>query len=99
MKKNINLKIVIIFFLVGLILMTGLGLSYMFMLNQLESIGNLQDNTELIDNIQSQLFQTKILLIIFIIGYTIISILNCFAKTPTPVLFSKIFIVCIAVTS
>ena len=75
MKKNINLKIVIIFFLVGLILMTGLGLSYMFMLNQLESIGNLQDNTELIDNIQSQLFQTKILLIIFIIGYTIISIL------------------------
>ena len=75
MKKNINLKIVIIFFLVGLILMTGLGLSYMFMLNQLESIGNLQDNTELIDNIQSQLFQTKILLIIFIIGYTLISIL------------------------
>ena len=75
MKKNINLKIVIIFFLVGIILMTGLGLSYMFMLNQLESIGNLQDNTELIDNIQSQLFQTKILLIIFIIGYTIISIL------------------------
>ena len=75
MKKNINLKIVIIFFLVGLILMSGLGLSYMFMLNQLESIGNLQDNTELIDNIQSQLFQTKILLIIFIIGYTIISIL------------------------
>ena len=46
MKKNINLKIVIIFFVVGLILMAGLGLSYMFMLNQLEGIGNIQENIE-----------------------------------------------------
>ena len=55
--------------------MAGLGLSYMFMLNQLEGIGNIQENIELIDSIQSQLLQTKMLLIIFMIGYTIISLL------------------------
>ena len=75
MKKNVNLKIVIMFFVVGLILIVGLGVSYLLMLNQLEMIGNNQANIELIENIHSQLFQTKIIFIISIIGYTIISIL------------------------
>ena len=75
MKKNVNLKIVIMFFVVGLILIVGLGVSYLLMLNQLETIGNNQANIELIENIHSQLFQTKIIFIISIIGYTIISIL------------------------
>ena len=74
MKKNINLKIVIIFFIVGLTLLIGLGLSYLYMLKQLESIGNFQENFELINDIQNQLVQTKIILVIFIIGYTIISL-------------------------
>ena len=75
MKKNVNLKIVIMFFVVGLILIVGLGVSYLLMLNQLETIGNNQANIQLIENIHSQLFQTKIIFIISIIGYTIISIL------------------------
>lgn len=75
MKKNINLKIVIMFFVVGLILIIGLGVSYLLMLNQLETIGNNQENIELIESIQSQLLQTKIIVIISIVGYTIISIL------------------------
>ena len=72
MKKNINLKIVIMFFVVGLILIIGLGVSYLLMLNQLETIGNNQENIELIESIQSQLLQTKIIVIISIVGYTII---------------------------
>lgn len=73
MKKNINLKIVIIFFIVGLILIVGLGINYIYMLNQLENIGNSQENLELIRSVQSQLYQAKITTIIVIIGYTVIS--------------------------
>ena len=75
MKKNINLKVVVIFFILGIILILGFGISYIFMLNQLEEIGNDQANIELIQNINNQLKQTKILLIVSMSVYTIISIL------------------------
>lgn len=75
MKKNINLKIVIIFFVLGIILIIGLGISYIFMLNQLESIGNSQENMELIGSINNQIKQTKILIIVAMVVYTMISIL------------------------
>ena len=75
MKKNINLKIVIIFFVLGLILIIGLGMSYIYMLNQLETIGNHQENIELIANINAQLHQTKVLIIVATSVYTVISIL------------------------
>ena len=75
MKKNINLKIVIIFFIIGLVLILGLGASYIFMLNNLEIIANNQSNLELIGIINEQLYQTKIIVIISIIAYTIISVL------------------------
>ena len=75
MKKNINLKVVVIFFILGIILILGFGISYIFMLNQLEEIGNDQANIELIQNINNQLKQTKILLIVSISVYTVISIL------------------------
>ena len=48
MKKNINLKIVIIFFIIGLVLILGLGASYIFMLNNLEIVANNQEILELI---------------------------------------------------
>ena len=75
MKKNMNLKIVIIFFVLGLILIIGLGMSYIYMLNQLENIGNDQENIELIANINAQLHQTKVLIIVATSIYTVISIL------------------------
>ena len=75
MKKNINLKIVIIFFIIGLVLILGLGASYIFMLNNLEIVANNQENLELIEIINEQLYQTKIIVIISVIAYTIISIL------------------------
>ena len=75
MKKNINLKIVIIFFVLGIILILGLGASYIFMLNQIESIGSAQENIELIANVKAQISQTKTIVIISVVVYTIISIL------------------------
>ena len=75
MKKNVNLKIVIIFFVLGIILIIGLGMSYIYMLNQLETIGNMQENIELIESINNQLRQTKVLLIVSLSVYTVISIL------------------------
>ena len=73
MKKNVNLKIVIIFFVIGIILILGLGACYIFMLNQIENID--QSNVELIENVNEQISQTKLIIIISIVIYTIISIL------------------------
>ena len=75
MKKNVNLKIVIIFFILGIILIVGLGACYIIMLNQLEEIGAIQDNVELIESIRNQVSQIKLIVIISIVMYTIISIL------------------------
>ena len=73
MKKNVNLKIVIMFFIVGIILILGLGISYILMLNQLESIGNNQANIELIESINNQLFQAKIIVVISITLYKFVN--------------------------
>jgi two-component system sensor histidine kinase VicK len=75
MKKNINLKIVILFFLIGVVLILGLGASYIYMLNQLEIIGTEQANVELIQSINAQISQTKLAIIISLAIYSVISIL------------------------
>ena len=75
MKKNINLKIVIIFFIIGIILILGLGACYIYMLDQIENIGANQDNIQLIESVNSQISQTKLIVIISIVIYTIISLL------------------------
>ncbi len=53
----------------------GLGASYILMLNQIEALGTIQDNIALINNVNSQLKQTRIIIIVSIIIYTIISFL------------------------
>ncbi len=75
MKKNVNLKIVTIFFVLGIILILGLSACYVFMLNQIEELGSLQENFELIESVRNQLSQTKLIIIISVIIYAIISIL------------------------
>ena len=75
MKKNLNLKIVVIFFMIGMILILGLGTCYILMLNQIETLGTNQYNIELIQNVNNQLNQTRMIIIISIVMYTIISIL------------------------
>ena len=75
MKKNVNLKVVIIFFVLGIVLILGLSASYIFMLDQIETLGTLQDNMELIENVNSQLQQTRVIILVSVTMYTIISIL------------------------
>ncbi len=75
MKKNVNLKIVTIFFVLGIILILGLGACYIVMLNQIEELGSVQENFALIESVRSQLSQTKLIVIISIVIYTVISIL------------------------
>ena len=75
MKKNVNIKIVVIYFILGIILILGLGISFVFMLNQIEELGTIQQNAELIYSIESQVSQTKMMIVVLLIVYTIISIL------------------------
>lgn len=75
MKTNINLKIVIIFFILGIVLILGIGASCILMLNQIEELGNTQENFVLVESVRNQLSQTKLIIIIAISVYTVISIL------------------------
>ena len=75
MKTKIQLKIVIIFFVLGIVLILGIGTSCILMLNQIEELGTTQENFVLVENVRNQLLQTKIIIIIAISVYTVISIL------------------------
>ena len=75
MKKNINLKVVILFFVIGIIIILGLSLCYIYMLNQLEAISSYQENIQMMTSINKQLSQTKLIIIVSLSVYTIISIL------------------------
>ena len=73
MNRNIQTKIVLIFFILGIILITGTGISYIYMLKGLEA--SLTNLPEMIDIINSQINQTKFVMIISTIVYIIISLL------------------------
>lgn len=53
MNRNIQTKIVLIFFILGIILIAGTGLSYIYMLKNLEVIAGSQ--VEMIDTINKQI--------------------------------------------
>ena len=73
MNRNIQTKIVLIFFILGIILIAGTGLSYIYMLKNLEAIAGSQ--LEMIDTINKQINQTKFIMIISTAVYIVISIL------------------------
>ena len=73
MNRNIQTKIVLIFFILGIILIAGTGLSNIYMLKNLEVIAGSQ--VEMIDTINKQINQTKFIMIISTAVYIVISIL------------------------
>lgn len=73
MNRNLQIKVVLIFSILGILLIAGLGLNYIVMLKQLENIG--VNNIEMIDMINNQLNQTKIILAVSTSVYVIISVL------------------------
>ena len=72
MNRNLQIKVVLIFSIVGILLIAGLGLNYIVMLKQLENISI--NNLEMLDMINNQLNQTKIILAISTGVYVLVSI-------------------------
>lgn len=69
MNRNIQVKIVLIFFVIGMILIAGLGVGYLSMLNELSS---LEENAEIIG---VQVRRTEMMMVITGVVYAVISIL------------------------
>ena len=79
MNRNIQVKIILIFFILGIILISGLGISYLYMLQELENISTSQG--EVISIINTQVQQTKMIMLISTGAYIVISILVSFFVT------------------
>ena len=79
MNRNIQAKIILIFFVLGIILISGLGISYLYMLQELENISTSQG--EAISIINTQIQQTKMIMLISTGAYIVISILVSFFVT------------------
>lgn len=75
MNKNVQVKIVLIFFILGIILIIGLGAGYLSMLNDLEHLSNQTIDNEMLEIIKTQIKQTKMVIGISTGAYIIISIL------------------------
>ena len=73
MNRNLQIKVVLIFSILGILLIAGLGLNYIVMLKQLENIS--VNNIEMLDMINNQINQTKIILAVSTSVYVIISVL------------------------
>ena len=72
MVKNIQLKIVLIFFILGIVIITGLGL---FFSGCLESINGIINEPELTDIIMHEINNIKTILLISLLAFGVISIL------------------------
>ena len=75
MKKNFAAKMVIIFFIIGILLIISLGVAGIYATNELETIVSRQEDVDMIENIHKQLSQGKVIIIILLAVYTIISII------------------------
>ncbi len=73
MNKNMQIKVVLMFFALGVILISGLGIGYMAMLNQLEAVNSSQP--DIMNLINSQVKNTKIAMTIAFVIYSIVSVL------------------------
>ena len=72
MIKNIQLKIVLIFFILGIVIITGLGI---FFTNSLEAINAGISQPELTDIIVKEVSNIKISLLISLLVFGVISII------------------------
>lgn len=75
MNRNVQVKVVLIFFVLGIILISGLGINYLVMLKQLETISGIQADLAMVEVINTQISQTKVVMIITVSVYAVISVL------------------------
>ncbi len=74
MKKNINFKIVLFLFVLGLLLILGFGISYIFLLNNVQNFFIQQENYDIIQSLENQISQAKLITIIILAIYAVLSI-------------------------
>jgi len=74
MNRNVQVKVVLIFFILGIFLICGLGTVYLSMLGRLEALNTPTDNF-MIETINNQITQTKVVTAIFVGIYVVISVL------------------------
>ena len=72
MSKDIQLKLILIYFLVGLLLISGLGTYFLIQINQ---IGSIKDIGTILESINNTTIQTEAILLIVIILFGTITIL------------------------
>ncbi len=72
MNRNLQVKIVLIFFIIGLLLIGGLGLGYLSILQELKAMEGMQIYADTLD---IQINKVQIMLIISGVAYAVISVL------------------------
>ncbi len=73
MNRNIQVKVVLIFFVLGILLIASLGMKHIYMLQELQSIQS--NEPQMVNILQEQMNQTKLIMVIATGVYMVISIL------------------------
>lgn len=73
MNRNIQVKVILIFFVLGILLIASLGMKHIYMLQELQSIQSNQP--QMVNVLQEQMHQTKLIMVIATGVYMVISIL------------------------
>lgn len=73
MNRNVQVKIVLIFFVLGILLIASLGIKHIYMLQELQTIQ--ENQAEIVNVLEEQMHQTKIIMLIATGVYMLISIL------------------------
>ena len=71
MNRNIQVKVVLIFFVLGILLIASLGMKHIYMLQELQSIQS--NEPQMVNILQEQMNQTKLIMVIATGVYMVIS--------------------------
>ena len=77
MFKKIQIKIVLAFAIIGIIVLSALGVTYIYNLQEIGNAVNCTQNiTEINNVISNQIYQSKVLLAMYLIGFVVLMILG-----------------------
>ncbi|MBQ7409972.1 MAG: PAS domain S-box protein [Clostridia bacterium] len=77
MFKKIQIKIVLAFAIIGIIVLSALGVTYIYNLQQIgNAVNSTQNITEINNVISNQIYQSKVLLAMYLTGFVVLMILG-----------------------
>ena len=77
MFKKIQIKIVLAFAIIGIIVLSALGVTYIYNLQEIgNAVNSTQNITEINNVISNQIYQSKVLLAMYLIGFVVLMILG-----------------------